>query len=127
MVRDIQSAQNSWFKQFKHLIHNNRARKKEGIVVVEGMKEIQMALSSSYTLKYLIYCEQILSNQELSNELASIQLENVDFYNLTPVLYKEVAYHSLKASYTSSLRPHTLYCALLASVALVLKLGLLPL
>jgi TrmH family RNA methyltransferase len=92
MVRDIQSAQNSWFKQFKHLIHNNRARKKEGIVVVEGLKEIQMALSSAYTLKYLVYCEQILSNQELSKELGSIQLDNVDFYNLSPVLYKEVAY-----------------------------------
>lgn len=92
MVRDIQSAQNSWFKTFKHLIHNNRARKKEGIVVVEGLKEIQMALSSAYALKYLVYCEQVITNQELSKELNPVNLGDIDFYNLSPVLYKEVAY-----------------------------------
>lgn len=92
MVRDIQSAQNSWFKNFKHLIHNNRARKKEAVVVVEGLKEIQMALSSDYALKYLVYCEQVITNQELSKELKSANLGHVDFYNLSPVLYKEVAY-----------------------------------
>jgi hypothetical protein len=37
----ISSSQNTWFKWLRSLIEKNRNRKKEGIIIVEGLKEIE--------------------------------------------------------------------------------------
>lgn len=60
----ITSVQNP---KIKHLLslEKPRERKKEGLFVVEGRKEIGLALQGGYRLRSLFYCEELISEDIL--------------------------------------------------------------
>ncbi len=86
----ITSNQNSWYKWLRSLIDKNRNRRKEGLVIVEGLKEIELALSSSFQLTEWVYCPQFMSLEKLSNIFGSGTLSEVPVNQVTEQLWKSL-------------------------------------
>jgi TrmH family RNA methyltransferase len=55
----ISSLQNPKIKHINRLIDKSADRKSEGLIVVEGKREIALALSAGHEIASLFYCEEI--------------------------------------------------------------------
>ena len=60
----ITSSQNPKIKLAQSL-EKARERKKQGLFIIEGKKETDLALAGKYQIKYLFYCEDRLSEKEI--------------------------------------------------------------
>ena len=61
--KKITSLQNSLVKQVLALKEKSRERKKTGFFVIEGQREIKLALKSNYKLDTVFVCPEIVGNQ----------------------------------------------------------------
>jgi TrmH family RNA methyltransferase len=55
-VKLISSTQNSLVKRIMQLKEKSRERKKSGLFIVEGQREIALALKGGYTMQTLLFC-----------------------------------------------------------------------
>lgn len=78
MRKHISSLQNELIKSTYLLQSKSRIRKKEGLFVVEGIREITLALESGYQFRHLLVCEEIASDSGLS------QLEHLTLGRISP-------------------------------------------
>jgi TrmH family RNA methyltransferase len=69
----ITSTQNPKIKSLLAL-EKPRERRKQCLFVIEGMKEIKMALEAGYTIGNLFYCEEVVSQKELKSLITSERL-----------------------------------------------------
>jgi len=90
MLKSISSLQNPLIKQVLLLQEKSRERKKTGLFVIEGKREIQLAIKGGYTIKTLLFCPEITSEETISKlnpsptELIETSLE----------VYKKIAYRT---------------------------------
>ena len=63
MYKKIDSTQNSLIKQCLVLLEKSRERRKQGLFLVEGQREIQLAIRGGYELQTLLFCEAICSEK----------------------------------------------------------------
>lgn len=82
----ITSAQNPLIKEVASLTHKSRARKKTGRFVIEGQRELQLALKGGYAIETLLVCPEIASE-----ELA-IEQSNYQIIQLSKSVYEKLAY-----------------------------------
>lgn len=90
MPKIISSPHNKTIKQLLRLQEKSRHRRKEGLFIVEGLREIQLALSANYQAEQLFACPEICSPESLVKLTAQ-------FSNLTEIseqVYKKIAYRS---------------------------------
>jgi TrmH family RNA methyltransferase len=95
-VKEIQSPQNARFKFWVQMLEKNRNRKKEGFFILEGFKELELALKSGYTIKELIYCPEFTSPEKIDDFIDSLSVSNPiwEQIEVTHSLFKEIAYRS---------------------------------
>ena len=67
MKKEITSLQNDLVKKVVLLQSKSRARKKEGLFVVEGIREITLAIESGIHFQSLLTCRGIASEDDLLN------------------------------------------------------------
>ena len=67
MYKEITSIQNQLVKDILHLQEKPRVRKKSGTFVVEGQREIDLALKGNYKLSILLFCEAIIDSATLQS------------------------------------------------------------
>ena len=60
----ITSLQNPWIKKVRVLKEKSRERKNTGLFVIEGRREVALALKGGYTIETLLLCPEIVSNTE---------------------------------------------------------------
>lgn len=65
MRKHISSLQNELIKFTYSLQSKSRIRKKEGLFVVEGVREISLALESGYQFRYLLVCEETATDADI--------------------------------------------------------------
>ncbi len=65
MRKHISSLQNELVKRTYSLQSKSRVRKKEGLFVVEGVREISLALDSGFQFQFLMVCEDIAEDKDL--------------------------------------------------------------
>ena len=65
MIREISSFQNDWVKHLKLLQEKNRARRKEGVFLVEGLNEIKLCLAGGYVIKEFAFCKDWISLEKI--------------------------------------------------------------
>jgi TrmH family RNA methyltransferase len=68
----LSSLQNPRVKAVCALQSGSRIRRQEGLFVVEGLREISMAIASGYTVETLFYCSEIASAQPWGTALKTI-------------------------------------------------------
>ncbi|MDP3352237.1 MAG: RNA methyltransferase, partial [Flavobacteriaceae bacterium] len=63
------------------------------IFIIEGIKEIQLAIKGNYQLKSLMFCSQIISQTEFE-QLFNINDSNTDLIEISLDVYQKLAYRT---------------------------------
>jgi RNA methyltransferase, TrmH family len=90
-MKQIKSTQNPYIKSLLLLQEKSKSRKQTGTFLIEGQREIELALKGGYELDVLLYCPEFTNQSfNLSNFLANEVIE----------ISKEV-FHKLAYRYTT--------------------------
>ncbi len=60
----ITSLQNPWIKKVRVLKEKSRERKKTGLFVIEGRREVTLALKGGYAVETILLCPEILGSSD---------------------------------------------------------------
>lgn len=85
-MKRIESLQNPFIKSILKLQEKSRERKKQGLFVIEGKREIEMALKGNYELYSILFVPTLISETYLK------QFESTDLIEIDLEVYKKIAY-----------------------------------
>lgn len=89
----IESLQNPLIKQIRNLQKKSRDRRKSEIFVMEGIREINLALQSDYKIKSFLYCKEVASEVSLTQLFNSIP-EHTERIAIGKQVYERLAYRA---------------------------------
>ena len=89
MHKQISSLQNPCIKKLLQLQEKSRSRRKEGLFVVEGVREISLAKKGGHHLKEAYFCPEFIEEQEVSRLLSS---SRTSLTEVSPEVYEKIAY-----------------------------------
>lgn len=87
-MKEIHSIQNPTIKNILKLQDKSRERKKSGLFIIEGKREISLAIKGGYMLKTLLYFENVITPAEF-DELVS---ESTELIAVNKEVYQKIAY-----------------------------------
>lgn len=90
MIREISSPQNKEIKQLLQLQEKSRMRRKENAFLVEGRREIHLALKGGFKPESLYFCPDLASLEQLSLNLP----ETANIIKISQEVYDKLAYRS---------------------------------
>jgi len=93
MIKQISSLQNPLVKQILQLIEKSRERRKLGLFVIEGQRELLLALKGGYTLKTVLICKDIITELEFS-EIKNHLSESTDIVEISVEVYQKLSYRT---------------------------------
>ena len=87
-MKEITSIQNPYIKNLVKLQEKARERKKQGLFIIEGKREISLAIFSKYEFDNVLFCPKIISEKEI------IQLfnQNINRIEISIEVYQKLAY-----------------------------------
>jgi len=87
-MKKITSIQNNYIKDLLKLQEKSRERRKKGLFLVEGKREISLVIKGGYHIEAILFVSDFLSEKELNalNHKAINQIE------ITKEVYKKIAY-----------------------------------
>lgn len=93
MNKYIESLQNPLVKQIINLQKKSRDRRKTGHFVIEGVRELNIALQSGYSIKTVLFCKEVAPEFTISDLLKNIhpQVEQIE---IGKQVYEKLAYRS---------------------------------
>ncbi|MDR1633314.1 MAG: RNA methyltransferase [Dysgonamonadaceae bacterium] len=86
----IVSAQNSRIKNIQKLSAKSKERKTQGLFVIEGAREISLALAGSYNLDSVFYCPELFTGTGYPETLRSINPKIL--YEVSAAVFEKIAY-----------------------------------
>lgn len=89
MHKEISSSQNPLIKQLVTLTERSRERKKTGLFVIEGEREISLAKKGGYTFKQLLFCAEIFKGTP-----TTYTSENTEIIEISAAIYQKLAYRT---------------------------------
>ncbi|XLS30415.1 TrmH family RNA methyltransferase [Flavobacteriaceae bacterium M23B6Z8] len=89
-MKEISSLQNPLVKQIISLQSKSRERKKSGLFVIEGLREIELAVSAGYLINTFLIDESKYTNTSLPIKPENFTTTN--FVKVTEAVYKKIAY-----------------------------------
>lgn len=87
----ITSAQNPKIKHLSVLQQKSSERRKEGLFVVEGARELLHCLHAGYEAGTIFYCPEILASYEGAAEIIALT-KKVKSFEVSATIYNKVAY-----------------------------------
>jgi len=88
MYKELSSLQNPLVKEVILLQEKSRERRKKGLFIIEGQREIQLALAGNYTLEKIIILADIV-NQDFIKQFQESQIISV-----SKAVYEKMSYRS---------------------------------
>src|SRR5690606_2445410 len=101
MNKLISSSHNPYIKQLVQLKDKSRERKKSGLFLIEGEREIALALKGNYELETILFCPDLFSSDQLNNLISNVRLSAPDSYRdeaqhniieISKEVYEKLAY-----------------------------------
>lgn len=90
MHKQINSLQNPTIKHLLQLQEKSRNRKKEGVFVIEGAREISLAIKGDYKIEQLFFSSEFFSEDKIKR---FFKIENpVDIIEISQEIYQNLAY-----------------------------------
>jgi len=89
-MEKIQSAQNSRIKNLQKLFAKSKERKEQNLFVVEGARELSLALASSYAPDSVFVCPELFSKTAYPELQA--QLPSSIVVEVSPQVFQKIAY-----------------------------------
>lgn len=93
MYKSITSFHNPLIKQIVLLQEKSRERRNTGLFIIEGLREISLALKGGYLLKTVLLCSEIISEEEIL-KLKKSAGEETEFIEIASEIYQKLAYRS---------------------------------
>lgn len=90
-AEQITSAQNPKIKNLLQLQEKSKARKQQGLFVVEGVREFTHCLEGQYKPESVFFCEKHMTEKEVSDILGEEGCR-VHLYNVSEQVYEKIAY-----------------------------------
>lgn len=90
MIETITSAQNPKIKNILKLQQKSSERRKQNLIVIEGLREITLALKAGMSLKSVFLCSEILPIEEVENQLDL----NENYFVISKEIYHKLAYRT---------------------------------
>lgn len=87
----LTSTSNALIKQLVQWQERAKARKKDGVFVVEGQREIDLALSAQFEPSMAFLCPEIIPEHNKDHQKTQ-RLAGVKTYLVSPNVYKKIAY-----------------------------------
>jgi TrmH family RNA methyltransferase len=87
-MKEITSIHNSYIKKLLKLQEKARERKKQGLFLIEGKREISLAIASQYEFDTILYLEDFISE----NEILHLFNSNVNRIKISKDIYQKLAY-----------------------------------
>jgi TrmH family RNA methyltransferase len=87
-LKHITSAQNPYIKSLIQLQEKAKARKQSGTFLIEGMREIELAIKGDYELETLLFVPEVINNLQIFKS-PNLQIELIE---ISKEVYKKLAY-----------------------------------
>lgn len=87
-MKQITSVQNSFIKSLVQLQEKAKTRKQTGTFLIEGKREIELALKGNYELETVLFLPEIISEEQI-NKLTNQQLNVI---KISKEVYQKLAY-----------------------------------
>lgn len=91
MYKQISSTQNSTIKYILQLQEKSRSRKKEGKCILEGFRELSLALDGNYTIDTLFFYPEICSHERVQELLKNVN-NSPECIEISKEVYQKIAY-----------------------------------
>jgi RNA methyltransferase, TrmH family len=91
MLKKITSLQNPVIKNILLLEEKPRERRQQNLAVVEGLREVTLAISSGFTVPMILYCPQFLESPDLDSLLKGLS-SSFELVGITPEIFNKLAY-----------------------------------
>lgn len=91
MFKQISSSQNPTIKRLFQLQEKSRNRKKEGVFIVEGIREIALALKGGFEIQELYFCADLFSEERISTLLKNT-ITKPEITEISTEVYHKIAY-----------------------------------
>ncbi|MFS4492365.1 TrmH family RNA methyltransferase [Maribacter sp. 2308TA10-17] len=90
-IKEISSLQNPLVKKILVLKDKSRERKKEGLFVLEGQRELELALKGGYTVATLLFHNALISKEEILQITSQLDYQ-IDLISVSKEVYQKIAY-----------------------------------
>lgn len=90
-MKQITSVQNPYIKELIQLQEKSRNRKKSGQFVMEGLREIEIAVRNGYEITSLLICSDFITDDALGKLKVQLQ-NNAEFIEISRDVYQKIAY-----------------------------------
>ncbi len=88
IMKQINSVQNPYIKSLLQLQDKAKVRRQTGTFIIEGKREIELALKGGYELETVLFVPELASKKEL----LSFQIANVQQIEISKEVYQKLAY-----------------------------------
>jgi len=88
--KQISSLQNPLVKKLLLLKEKSRERKKTGLFVLEGLRELDLAIKGNYKIKTLLFLDELTSEETIYNLFQENELP--ELISLSKAVYQKLAY-----------------------------------
>lgn len=88
-MKQIISAQNPFIKSLVQLQEKAKARKQSGTFLIEGIREIELAVKGKYEIETILFLPELVSETHLKKIAGSIPVENIE---ISKEVYQKLAY-----------------------------------
>ncbi|MEZ4793252.1 MAG: RNA methyltransferase [Gelidibacter sp.] len=90
MNKEITSSQNSYIKELFQLKEKSRERKKSGLFLIEGEREISLAIKGNYDIETILYYPELFSEMQLNN----LTIKRPTTIQISKEVYQKLAHRS---------------------------------
>lgn len=91
MIKSITSTSNPLVKKVVQLTEKAKFRKEYGLFVVEGIREITMALKGGFEIRTLLYNPDIIGFDKIMR-MGDFEVKNLEIIEINDVVYDKIAY-----------------------------------
>jgi len=90
MIEKIVSLQNPRIKNIDKLTSKARERKEQGLFIIEGAREITLALEGGYTLDSVFVCPKLFA--KINHPQVLCDISSLPLFEVTPDIFNKIAY-----------------------------------
>lgn len=87
-MKEITSIQNSYIKNLLKLQEKSRERKKQGLFLIEGKREISLAIEANYEFDTVLFYVDLISE----NDILTLFNSNINRIEISKEVYQKLAY-----------------------------------
>jgi TrmH family RNA methyltransferase len=88
-MKQITSSQNPFIKSLIQLQEKAKARKQSGTFLIEGIREIELAIKGNYDIETILFLPELVSETQLKKMLSSSSVEHIE---ISKEVYQKLAY-----------------------------------